>query len=102
MGYNNVGDIMKIKDLVLKLIDREKTISSMESCTGGGVANAITNIEGASDVFHYSAVTYANEFKIKMGVAKEVIDTLNATCFPINKTFDYKKIKINLLMSDVF
>lgn len=32
----------------------------------------------------------------------EVIDTLNATCFPINKTFDYKKIKINLLMSDVF
>ncbi len=46
----------------------------MESCTGGGVANAITNVEGASDVIKFSAVTYSNEFKIKMGVSKDVID----------------------------
>ena len=46
----------------------------MESCTGGGVANAITNIEGASSVLKYSAVTYSNEFKIKMGVSQDVID----------------------------
>ena len=61
---------------VVRLLDRKKkTIATMESCTGGGVANAITNIEGASDVLHYSAVTYSNEFKIKMGVSKEIIDT---------------------------
>ena len=65
---------MNVKDLVEKLIKNNKTISSMESCTGGGVANAITNIEGASEVFKFSAVTYSNEFKIKMGVSKEVID----------------------------
>ena len=65
----------KIEKLV-RLLDKEKkTISTMESCTGGGVANAITNIGGASDVLHYAAVTYSNEFKIKMGVSKEVIDT---------------------------
>ena len=46
----------------------------MESCTGGGIANAITNIEGASEVFKFTAVTYSNEYKIKMGVDKNIID----------------------------
>ena len=63
-----------MKDIVLLLKKKNKTISTMESCTGGGVANAITNIEGASEVLKYSAVTYSNEFKIKMGVSSEVID----------------------------
>lgn len=65
---------MDFKSVVEKLIEDKKTISTMESCTGGGVANAITNIEGASSVLKFSAVTYSNEFKIKMGVSKEVID----------------------------
>lgn len=65
----------KIEKLVRLLDGKKKTISTMESCTGGGVANAITNIEGASDILHYAAVTYSNEFKIKMGVSKKVIDT---------------------------
>lgn len=60
--------------IVKKLIDNNKTISTMESCTGGGVANAITNVEGASNVLKFSAVTYCNEFKIKMGVSSKVID----------------------------
>ena len=51
-----------------------QTVSTMESCTGGAVVNAITNIPGASQVLKYSAVTYCNEFKIKMGVSKDVID----------------------------
>ena len=63
-----------MKDLVEALKNKNKTISSMESCTGGALANEITNIEGCSDVIKYSAVTYSNEFKIKMGVSKEVID----------------------------
>lgn len=65
---------MDFKRIVKKLIEDKKTISTMESCTGGGVANAITNIEGASSVLKFSAVTYSNEFKIKMGVSKEIID----------------------------
>ena len=65
---------MNFKKIVDKLIEDNKTISTMESCTGGGVANAITNIEGASSILKFSAVTYSNEFKIKMGVSKEVID----------------------------
>ena len=63
-----------MKELVELLIKNNKTISTMESCTGGGVVNAITNIEGASNVLKFSAVTYSNEFKIKMGVDKNIID----------------------------
>jgi len=63
-----------MKDLVEALIEKNKTVSAMESCTGGGFANAITNIEGASTVLKFSAVTYSNEFKIKMGVDSQVID----------------------------
>lgn len=56
------------------LIKNNKTISTMESCTGGALVNAITNIPGASEVLKFSAVTYSNEYKIKMGVNKEVIN----------------------------
>jgi len=60
--------------IIEKLKKNNKTISTMESCTGGGLANAITNIEGASEVLKFSAVTYSNEFKIKMGVSENIID----------------------------
>ena len=63
-----------MKEIVEKLIELNKTISTMESCTGGGVANAITNIEGASSILKFSAVTYSNQYKIKMSVSEEIID----------------------------
>ena len=63
-----------MKDIVNKLKEKGLTIATMESCTGGGVANAITNIPGASEVLRFSAVTYSNEYKIKMGVSSDAID----------------------------
>ncbi len=39
---------MDFKEIVHILQRGQKKISTMESCTGGGVANAITNMEGAS------------------------------------------------------
>ncbi len=63
-----------MEEVVKKLISLNKTISTMESCTGGSVVNAITNVEGSSDVLKFSAVTYSNEFKIKMGVSEEIIN----------------------------
>ena len=63
-----------MKEIVQKLIKLNKTISTMESCTGGYIVNEITNIEGASDVLKFSAVTYSNEYKIKLGVDKNIID----------------------------
>lgn len=63
----------KLKKIVEILKNKNKTISTMESCTGGALANSITNVEGASEVLHYAAVTYSNEAKEKMGVSKETI-----------------------------
>lgn len=63
-----------MKELVDKLIKLNKTISTMESCTGGFLANSITNIEGSSKVFKFGAVTYSNEYKIKIGVDSNIID----------------------------
>lgn len=64
----------KYEKVVRKLENSKKTISTMESCTGGALANIITSIVGSSDVLNFSAVTYSNDFKIKMGVPKEVIE----------------------------
>lgn len=68
MKYPNVEAIVK------NLIIRKKTIATMESCTGGFIASELTNIEGASNILRYSAVTYSNEYKIKMGVDPRIID----------------------------
>ena len=65
---------MKEEQVVNKLINNNETISSMESCTAGYFATTITNVDGSSSVLKYSAITYSNEFKIKMGVPKEIID----------------------------
>ena len=59
--------------IVNKLIEKELTISTMESCTGGGIANAITNISGASSIIKESFITYCNEAKIKHGVPEILI-----------------------------
>lgn len=64
---------MKEELIVKKLINNKETIASMESCTAGYFVTTITNVSGASEILKYSAVTYSNEFKIKMGVPKEVI-----------------------------
>ncbi len=63
-----------MQELVEKLIQKKLQIASMESCTGGAFANEVTSIEGSSEILKFSAVTYSNEYKIKLGVPKEVID----------------------------
>ena len=56
------------------LIESGKTISTMESCTGGLLASTITDYSGASEIFSGAFVTYSNSAKIAQNVAKEVID----------------------------
>lgn len=63
-----------MKEIIDKLKKLNKTISTMESCTGGALVNEITNVEGASEVIKFSAITYSNEFKIKLGVSSNIID----------------------------
>ena len=64
-----------LESVVKYLIKNHISISTMESCTGGLLASLITDISDASTILKFSAVTYSTEYKIKMGVRKEVIDT---------------------------
>src|SRR5688572_22218189 len=58
-----------------QLLQRNWRIATAESCTGGGVAAAITAIPGSSAWFEYGIVSYANAAKEKLlGVSSETLD----------------------------
>ena len=61
------------------LIARKQMIVTAESCTGGLIAGALTDVPGSSDAVHGGFVTYANEAKEAMiGVPAELIDAHGA------------------------
>ncbi|HVM37333.1 MAG TPA: CinA family protein [Sphingomicrobium sp.] len=56
-----------------------RRIAAAESCTGGLVAAAITEIPGSSDVFEAGFVTYSNAAKIsQLKVSQDVVETFGA------------------------
>ncbi len=76
LGENLYGcDEETLEALVGKML-REKglTLSTAESCTGGLLANLITNISGSSDYFKGGVVSYLEEVKVKLlGVSWESV-----------------------------
>jgi competence/damage-inducible protein CinA-like protein len=56
------------------LTQKKKTLAIAESCTGGLIANMVTNVAGSSDYFLFSGVTYSNDAKINiLNVEKQTI-----------------------------
>jgi len=56
-----------------------RRVAVAESCTGGLVAAALTEIAGSSDVFEAGFVTYSNEAKTKLlKVSEELIETFGS------------------------
>lgn len=60
--------------LVTELAEARKAVATAESCSGGWIAKAITDIPGSSLVFHYGIVSYSNGAKESLLGVK--IDTL--------------------------
>ena len=59
-------------------------VATAESCTGGLVAAALTEIAGSSDVVEAGFVTYSNEAKIELlGVSEEVLETFGAVSIAV-------------------
>jgi nicotinamide-nucleotide amidase len=66
--------------------ERKLTLATAESCTGGLVAAAITDIPGSSDVFDRGFVTYSNKAKqLLLNVSKELLDTHGAVSAEVAK-----------------
>jgi nicotinamide-nucleotide amidase len=74
-----------LEEVIVKLLkQRKKTLAVSESCTGGLIANRITNVSGASEVFLAGYITYANTAKTDiLNVDQELIEKRGAVSVPI-------------------
>jgi nicotinamide-nucleotide amidase len=70
--------------IVRLLTERKATLALAESCTGGCIANRLTNVPGASAVLLAGLVTYSNAAKQKfLGVHDETLDRHGAVSKPV-------------------
>jgi nicotinamide-nucleotide amidase len=69
--------------LLRGLTERKQTLAVAESCTGGYLANRLTNIPGASQVFLGGFLTYSNQAKQQLlGIPGEILATHGAVSEP--------------------
>ena len=73
----------EIDDLARRVVEENqragRKVATAESCTGGLVAAALTEVPGSSAVLDRGFVTYSNEAKMEMlGVSSEIIETFGA------------------------
>lgn len=73
-------DSLNIEEATVKLLKKKNlTVAFAESCTGGLCAKRITDISGASSVFHCGVVSYSNEIKHKiLGVSNDSLEKYGA------------------------
>jgi nicotinamide-nucleotide amidase len=78
-------DGLSLEATVVRLAtERRLKLATAESCTGGLVANRITDVPGSSAVFTHGFVTYANEAKRDvLGVPQELLDAHGAVSEPV-------------------
>jgi nicotinamide-nucleotide amidase len=75
-------------DLARRVIEANRAaglhIALAESCTGGLVSAALTEIPGSSDVFEAGLVTYSNQAKLDLlGVSLDVLETFGAVSIAV-------------------
>jgi nicotinamide-nucleotide amidase len=76
LGENIYGfDDDEMENVIVRLlVERKNTLALAESCTGGLIADRITDVPGASEVFLGGVVSYANSAKEKfLGVRAETL-----------------------------
>ena len=74
------------KEVAKLLIARGWTLALAESCTGGLVSAALTNLAGSSDWFERGYITYSNQAKTEcLDVAAETIESFGAVSEQVAK-----------------
>ncbi len=74
------SDNTKLEEVVARLLfERNLTLSTAESCTGGLIASRLTDIPGSSSFFERGIVSYSNGSKVELlNVSEEVLQTYGA------------------------
>lgn len=79
-----------VKDIVANFAKNNIKLAIAESCTGGYISNAITNISGASKVFERGIICYSNNSKIDLlNVDPDRIDQFGAVSEIVAKQLAY-------------
>ncbi len=69
---------------IAALQSRGWTLATAESCTGGGVGQALTAVSGSSQVYRGGVISYCNEIKRRLlGVSQEALETFGAVSRPV-------------------
>ncbi len=78
----------ELEEVVGRLLtERNLTLAVAESCTGGRIADLITNVSGSSSYFERGVVAYSNRSKIELvGVPPELIDAHGAVSREVAKS----------------
>ena len=74
MNYSEQTIREHYRGLTKLLIEKNLTITTMESATSGQIASLITDTEGSSAILKGAFITYCNEAKIQQGVPAETLD----------------------------
>ena len=79
------GDEQSMEEIVVHLLaERGMTLATAESCTGGHLANRLTNVPGSSKVFLEGFITYSNNSKTALlGVPAALIEAHGAVSEPV-------------------
>ena len=69
------------RDISQLLWEREETVSTAESCTGGRIAESMMSVPGASKYFKGGIICFVDEVKVNLlGVSQELLDEKTAFC----------------------
>lgn len=71
-------------ELISRLREKNLTLCTAESCTGGGIGAALTSVPGSSEGFLGGIISYTNGVKSRiLGVSEELLDTVGAVSAPV-------------------
>ena len=91
---------LESRNLYLNCINKNLTITTAESCTGGMISSAIVHINGSSKIFKSSVIVYSNDMKSKLLNIPNDLITKNGAVSEII-AFNMAKNSLEVLNADL-
>ena len=91
---------LESRNLYLNCINKNLTITTAESCTGGMISSAIVHINGSSKIFKSSVIVYSNDMKSKLLNIPNDLITKNGAVSEII-AFNMAKNSLEILNADL-